>query len=102
MIFFFIEILNLGSLCGQSYDILLASYTICFPWLALNSHKKLSKNSSIILRSIHNRLRINSADVRPTQNRPQIQDLNGKNLLPLNTNAETEIYFKNLYDSWNK
>jgi hypothetical protein len=90
------------SLCGQSFDILLASYMVCFPWLALNSHRKLRKNSILIMRSLNNKLRIASADVRPSEAKPKIQDLNGKSLLPINCTEETNIYFKNLSDAWNK
>lgn len=90
------------SLCGQSFDILLASYTIIFPWLAMNSHQKLFEAATLILRCIHKKLRARSGNIRPTTNKPQIHDLNGRSLVPLNTNEETDVYFKNLYNLWNK
>lgn len=93
---------RLVSLGGQSFDILLATYTIIFPWMALNSHKKLMKSSKLIMQSVNTRLRPKSSQIAPETSRPQIHDLNGRSLLPPNITDETNIYFKNLQDAWNK
>jgi hypothetical protein len=93
---------NLVSMSGQSFDIVLATYSIIFPWLALNSHKKLMNSSKVIMQSVHTSLRPKSSQIMPKPERPQIHDLNGRSLLPSSVTDETDIYFQNLKAAWNK